>query len=314
MIDRSNSQAFNDAQKYSEFLIENLPEILLPDGFTRDVSDFMDGTTLNIPTVGTVTLQEAAEGVPLTFNAIDSGTVTLSITEYPGDAWFISDEAREDHRRLALLEAARAQESTRAMAEHFETLFLKACDDVQTDADANTINGRAHRIASAETNNIASLDHFIQMKLAFDKARAPQAGRIAIVDPTVEATMNSLTNLVNVSNNPMFEGIVTEGFSQSHKFVRNIFGWDIWTSDLLDKGSKGDGTTTVTNGVANVFMSVASDQHKPIMRAWRRMPKVEGWRDNEERRDKFQATARLGFGGQRADTLGILITDYTKYK
>lgn len=312
-IDRSNSQAFNDAEKYSSFLIENLPEILLPDGFTRDVSDFMDGTTLNIPTVGTVSLQEVAEGVPLTFNAIDSGSVTLQITEYVGDAWFVSDEAREDHARLSLLQSSRAQESTRAMAEHFETLFLKACDDAQTNADPNTINGRAHRIASAETNNVASLDHFIQMKLAFDKSRAPQAGRIAIVDPTVEATLNSLTNLVNVSNNPMFEGIVTEGFSQSHKFVRNIFGWDIWTSDLLDKGSKDDGTTTIANGVANVFMSVASDQSKPIMRAWRRQPSTEGWRDSEERRDKFQVTARLGFGAQRVDTLGILITDYTKY-
>lgn len=312
-IDRSNSQAFNDAQKYSDFLVENLPEILLPDGMTRDVTDFADGTTLNIPTVGTVTLQEGAEGVPLTFNAIDSGTVTLQITDYPGDAWFISDEAREDHRRLALLESARAQESTRAMAEYFETNFLSACNAAQTDADPNTINGQAHRIASAEVNNVAALDHFIAMKLAFDKARVPQAGRIAIVDPTVEATLNSLTNLVNVSNNPMFEGIVTEGFAQSHKFVRNIFGFDIWTSDLLAKGSLGDGTTTVTNGVANVFMSVASDQSKPIMRAWRRMPKTEGWRDHEERRDKFQVTARLGFGAQRADTLGILITDYTNY-
>jgi hypothetical protein len=71
------------------------------------------------------------------------------------------------------------------------------------------------------------------MKLAFDKANAPAGGRIVIVDPVVEATLNSLSNLVNVSNNPMFEGIVTEGFARDHKFRKNIFGWDVYTSNFL---------------------------------------------------------------------------------
>ena len=83
-----NSTAFIAQEIYSRFLVENLPEILLPEGFTRDVSDFSNGDTLNIPTVGSVTLQQASEGVPLTFNAIDSGRVTLSITDFPGDAYF----------------------------------------------------------------------------------------------------------------------------------------------------------------------------------------------------------------------------------
>jgi hypothetical protein len=161
------------------------------------------------------------------------------------------------------------------------------------------------------------------MKLAFDKANAPASGRIAIVDPVVEATLNSLTNIVNVSNNPMFEGMVTEGFARDHKFVRNIFGWDIYTSNFLP-------TLTATEAInassyslandtgeigdkANVFMCVADDSCKPIMHAWRRAPKTEGWRDNEERADKYQVTSRYGLGAQRVDTLGVILTHPTNY-
>jgi len=308
-----NSTAFIEAQQYSDFIVANLPELLLPDSLSRDVSDFQSGTTLNIKTIGSTTIQDVAEGVPITFNAIDTGTVTLAINKYPGDAWYISDELREDGAQIEQLSAMRAMEATRALSEYFETQFLSACNAAQTNGNTNTINGRAHRIVGSGSGNIVALADFVKMKLAFDKARVPAMGRIAIVDPVVEATLNSLSNILAVSDNPMFEGIVTEGFAKQHKFIRNIFGFDIWVSNLLPKGSFGDGSTTETDGVANVFMCVADDQCKPVMRAWRRAPKVEGWRDHEERADKFQVTSRLGFGAQRVDTLGILVTDATNY-
>ena len=168
-----------------------------------------------------------------------------------------------------------------------------------------------------------TISDFIAMKLAFDKANAPANGRIAIVDPIVEATLNSLTNLVNVSNNPMFEGMVTTGFAQTHKFVRNIFGWDVYTSNFLAAKTATEALDASTYGLANdtaeigdkanVFMCVADDSTKPIMHAWRRMPKTEGWRDEESRSDKFQVTSRFGFGAQRLDTLGVIFTDDSTY-
>lgn len=78
----TNTTAFIEAQQYSQFIIENLEPFLLPEIFWRDVSDFQKGTTLNIKTIGDVTLQEAAEDVPLTFNPIDTGNVTLTIADY----------------------------------------------------------------------------------------------------------------------------------------------------------------------------------------------------------------------------------------
>jgi hypothetical protein len=290
------------------------------------VSDFGSGTTLNIKTVGTVTIQDAAEDVPLNFSPIDTGTITLSITDYVGDAWKVSDDLREDGSQVDSLMSMRAMESTRAFGEHHEGRFLSVANLGQTNANLNLVNGRPHRWVAGglnATTRVMSLSDFIAMKLAFDKAGVPAGGRIAIVDPIVEATLNSLQNLVNVSNNPMFEGIVTEGFARDHKFVRNIFGFDVWTSnylpvktatEALNAASYGLANDTAEIGdVANIFMSVADDSTKPVMHAWRRAPKTEGWRDNEERADKYQVTSRFGLGVQRLDTLGVILTSGSTY-
>ena len=320
-----NTNAFIESQQYSQFILENLHDYLLPEGMWRDVTDFGSGTTLNIKTVGSVTIQDAAEDTPLTFSPIDTGTITLAITDYVGDAWKVTDELREDGSQIDTLMAMRAMESTRALGENHETKFLSVANAAQTAAGLNLVNGRPHRwVGSAASNaRTLTLDDFISMKLAFDKANVPAGGRIAVVDPVVEATLNSLQNLVNVSNNPMFEGMVTEGFARDHKFVRNIFGFDVYTSNFLPSltaaeaiNASGYGLTSETAAVgdkANIFMCVADDTCKPIMHAWRRAPQTEGWRDNEERADKFQVTSRFGLGAQRVDTLGVILTHPSNY-
>jgi hypothetical protein len=321
----TNTTAFIEAQQYSQFILENLHDYLLPEGMWRDVTDFGSGTTLNIKTVGTVTIQDAAEDTPLNYSPIDTGTLTLTITDYVGDAWKVSDDLREDGSQVDTLMAMRAMESTRALGENHETRFLSVANAAQTGADLNLVNGRPHRwVGSAASNaRTITLEDFISMKLAFDKANSPAGGRIAIVDPVVEATLNSLTNLVNVSNNPMFEGMVTEGFARDHRFVRNVFGWDVYTSNFLPTltateaiNASSYGLTSETAAVgdkANVFMCVADDTCKPIMHAWRRAPQTEGWRDNEERADKYQVTSRFGLGAQRVDTLGVILTHPSNY-
>lgn len=305
-----NTQAFIDAEVYSSFILENLHDGLLPSSFYRDVSDFGAGTNLNIKTVGSATLQEIDEFTPLVFNPIDTGTVQLQINNFKGDAWSVSNTLREDGTDIDALMAMRAAESTRAFQEEKESNFLRVCNEAQTDADANTINGFAHRIASAETNNIISEDHFADMALAFTKANVPHAGRIAIVDPVVATT---LAKKVGISNDltPFGQMLLEQGFSRDHQAVMHLHGWDIITSNRLDKGDFGDGTTSVTGGVANVFMSILDDQHKPIMLADRRLPTVKGKENQDEDQDEFVVRSRYGIGAQRVDTLGIVITSST---
>lgn len=312
---RANSTAFIEAEQYSAFILRNLEDGMLPGVMSRNVSDFGSGSTLHIKTVGTVTIQDGAEEVPFDYTPIESGEVTLTITDYVGDAWYVTDELREDGAQVEALMSARSSESTRAIQETFETRFLKKCNTSQTNANPNTINGFDHRIASAVatvgSENTITLDHFIRMKLAFDKANVPMSGRVAIVDPVVGATLD---RLVSISRDvtPFGQKILENGFDRDHNFLMNLYGWNIVTSNRLDKGTFSDGTTSVSNAVANVFMCVADDNTKPIMAAWRRLPKVEGERNKDLRRDEFVTSARWGFGTQRVDTLGIVITSAVK--
>lgn len=315
---RANSDAFIEAERYSSFILRNLNDGLLPGTFYRNVTDFGSGSTLHIKTVGTVTIQDGAEDVPFDYTAIESGEVTLTIDNYVGDAWYVTDELKEDGTQVEALMAARAVESTRAVQETFESRFLQRANRAQVDNDPNMINGYAHRRvatgvdATGTPNNTISLADLIYMKLAFDKANVPAGGRVAIVDPATAATFASM---VTVSHDvtPFGQKILENGFDRDHEYVMNLYGWTIITSNRLDRGTFGDGTSTVTDGVANLFMSVADDNTKPMMAAWRRMPRVEGERNKDMRRDEYVTSSRWGWAAQRVDTLGVIITDATAF-
>jgi hypothetical protein len=240
----SNTAAFIEAQQYSQFILANLHDGLLPSTFYRNVSDFPAGTTLNIKVVGAATVQDVEEDKAVTYNPIDTSTVTLAITDYIGDAWYVSDVLRQDGAQIEQLMAMRGVESTRAIQEDFESKFLKVAGiTAQTAGNKNAINGFDHRwVADSGADNSykIGLSDFIDMKLAFDKANVPQAGRIVLVDPVVEATLNKLAGAtVSMDRNPQFQGVLEQGFARDHKFLFNLFGWDIYTSSrLLDHHSR----------------------------------------------------------------------------
>lgn len=309
-----NTTAFIEGQRYSKFILENLNDGLLPQALYRNVTDFQSGTTLNIKTVGTATLQDVQENTPIVYNPIDTGTVQLTITDYVGDAWYITDILRQDGSDIDTLHAMRAVEATRAIQENFESRYFAACNSAQTASSTNAVNGFKHRWVASGTSNVISLDDFADMQLAFDLANVPVGGRIAVVSPRVARTLNGLVSGEAFKNNPFFEGLVRSGFARDHQFVADIFGFQIWTSNRLAGGiSETISARSVTNGVANVFMSIADDNSKPMMSAWRQMPKTEGGRNKNLKRDEYDVTARWGIGAQRIDTLGIVITDDTVY-
>jgi hypothetical protein len=307
----SNTRAFIEAEQYSDFILMNLHDGLLPTTFYRNVADFMHGDTLHIKTIGTVTLQESEEDVPLVYNPIETGEITFTITEYVGDAWKVSDDLREDGNQIESLMANRSVESTRALQERFETDFLETAASAYSGAaDPATINGFAHFIVSSETNNVFSLDHLIDLRLAADKANVPAMGRVFIVDPVVEATLNKNVSITN-DVTQFAANILEKGLANGQRFINNWFGWDIMTSNRLYRGAADDGTTSLADAVYNIGMCILDDQTKPVMGAWRRQPRVEGERDFEHRGDKFQVTSRYGFGLQRVDRLFCVATHPT---
>jgi hypothetical protein len=308
----TNTRAFVESEQFSAFILTNLHDGLLGETFYRNVGDFGSGETLYIKTVGKVTLQEAAEDTPLVYNPIETNEITFTITEYVGDAYYVTDDLREDGTDINRLMAERAAESTRAIQEKFETDFLKTAGAYYATggggaADPNNINGFAHSIPSDGTNNAFKLDQLVKARLAFDKANVPAEGRVFICDPVVEATLNGLVTITH-DVTPFGKDILTSGMASGQRFVMNLYGFDIIISNRLHVADYSDGTTAITAGVGNICMSVMDDQTKPIMAAWRRMPKSEGERNKDRARDEFVTRARWGFGIQRLDTLACLPT------
>lgn len=306
----TNTRAFIEAEQYSDFILMNLHDGLLPESFYRNISDFGSGDTLHIKTVGTVTLQEAAEDTPLIYNPIETGEITMRLTDYVGDAWYVTDDLREDGTNIDMLMAQRSVESTRAFQENFETRFLETIPLAMSAASPYNINGFAHKIVSADANGVMTLDHFLAMRLAFDKANVPAEGRVAIVDPIVEATLSGLVTLTSDITAWPAE-ILEMGLARGQRFIHQIYGWNIITSNRLYTGPANDGTTSIADAVWNIFMCVSDDQTKPVMYALRRAPKAEGERNKDRARDEFVVRSRYGLGVQRLDTAGVVATHRT---
>lgn len=314
----SNTRAFVESEQYSDFILMNLHDGLLPGTFYRDVKDFGSGDTLHIKTIGSVTLQEAAEDTPLTYNPIETGEITFQIKEYRGDAWFVTDDIREDGTDIERLMAERSAESTRAIQETFESDFLATAGAYYATGGAgagspNLINSQPHLIPSTAVNNVFELKQLIKARLAFDKANVPAEGRIFICDPVVEATLNNAVQITS-DISPFAKGLIETGMARGQSFMMRLYGFDIITSNRLHVADYSDGTTPITGGVGNVAMCILDDQTKPIMAAWRRMPKAEGERNKDRARDEFVVRCRYGFGIQRVDTMICLPTNATAFE
>jgi hypothetical protein len=319
MIITSQNRAFIEAEQYSDFILENMHDGLLPSDFYRDVSDFGAGEVLNIKTIGEAQIQEVEEDVALSYSPIETGEVELRITDYVGDGWYVTDKMRQDGAQIDQLLAVRGKEATRAIQEHFESRAFATLNAGQTAANNNSINGFKHRFVATGTNDTLTLEDLIVMRLAFNKAEVPMAGRMAIVDPVVEATLNltySITSGVgDLAANATWQSIAEQGFAREHNFVINLYGWNIVTSNRLPAiADETIDTVQVTDGVANIFMCIADDHCKPLMSAWRQMPRVEGERNKDKQRDEFVQTARWGLGVQRVDTLGVILTSASAIK
>ena len=232
---------------------------------------------------------------------------------------------RQDGAQVEVLTAMRAKEATRALQEYFESKSMDVLYQGALSAfgagGATTVNGFKHFCAASGTNATLSMDDLINMKLAFDKAEIPMAGRMLIVDPVVAASLDHNFNAnFNVNRTPEIMEWMKNGFDRDHQFVTNLFGWNVITSNRLPKpgittSNKTFGDVAAAadaSGVANLFMCIADDQTKSLMAAWRQQPKVEGDRNKDLARDEFVTRARFGFGVQRYDTLGVVLTSGTK--
>lgn len=313
----ANTEALRHSEVWSSQLKETIQETLLGgQKWVRWLSEFPDGDQFTMPSIGEATVRDYTENTPVTFDSLDTGEFTFTIGEYISSGHYITNKAKQDMYYMNELVSKFVPYQARAIEEKVETdIFALAAGGAsggQTASSTNSINGAAHRWIGSGTSESMSVEDFARAAYALRKAHVPDMNRIAIVDPSVGYTLDTMTNIVNVSNNPRWEGIIESGLASGFRFVRNIYGFDVYTTDFLPKSQNetiNAGTSrTTTAGVANIFFSATADI-LPFMGAWRQMPTVEGGYNYSLQREEFVTTARYGLKVWRPENLVVVLTD-----
>jgi hypothetical protein len=310
----ANTEALRRSEVWSSQLKEVIKDALDAKRWVSWLTDFPDGDTFTIPSIGEATVRDYQENQPVKYDALDTGEFQFTISEYVSSGTYITKKAKQDMYYMNQLVSKFVPYQARAIDEKVETdilaLAASGASGGQTASSTNAINGAAHRFVGTGTGEAIAPADFARALYSLKKANMPDNNLIAIVDPSVEYTLNTLTNITNVSNNPKWEGIITSGLASGHRFVKNIFGFDVYVSNYLPRSQNETiGGLTTAAGVANIFFAGAGSDLNPFMGAWRQMPEVDGGFNRDLQREEYVTTARYGLKVYRPENLVVVLTD-----
>ena len=299
---------------WSARLKEILEDELMGTRYVDMITDFPDGDTINIPSIGQAEVNDYSEDASIQYNAMDTGNFTFSITDYKSSATYITEKMKQDSFYMDRLVSAFVPKQSRAIMKSMEVDILKqptpAVASGQTTDDANVINGADHRWIGSGTGETIAVADFAKARYALQMANVPMTNLVAVVHPSVEYELSTLANIVNVSNNPRWEGIVRDGISTGMQFLANIYGFDVYTSQNLhvNTASEAIGGVTAAAGVNNLFFSAAQDV-LPIVGNIRQAPKVDSEFNKDRQREEYVTTCRYGFKFFRPENMVVVVTD-----
>lgn len=309
-----NVSLLTRAEVWSRELKEILRDELMAQTYVRWLQEFPDGDTFKIPSIGQAYVDDYAEDEAIKYRPLDTGQFTFQITEYLSSGTYVTKKAEQDMFYMNELVSRFVPEQERAIMEHVEEAVL-GLQSQQTAGNANTINGAPHRYAAAGASGVMAVQDFARANLSLNKANVSANNRVAIVDPSVAYTIETATQLVGINNNPMFEGIVSTGIATGMRFVRNVYGFDVYTSQRLstivsETLTLGDGTGSASRAgyKANLFFS-ADASVVPFIGAWRQMPEVDTEYNKDFQRTEFVTTARYGVKLYRPENLVTILSN-----
>lgn len=297
---------------WSAQLKKALEDDLLGNRYVRFITDFPDGDTLNIPSIGQAEVLDYVEGNPVKYTSMDTGNFTFSINKYKNSATWISNKMKQDSFYANELVASFVPSQHRALAVAMETDMLSVIPDGQTPNQANTINDAAHRWVASGTNETMDITDFAKAQYALQKANVPLVNLVAIVDPSVGYKLGTLPNAINLSNpTPQWASVVSSGLVTGMRFRLNIFGFDVYESNYLKTGvNETIGGKTSGAGVANLFFSASNSQDQlPIIGLIRQAPTVESEYNKDFQRTEYVTTCRYGFKLYRPENAITVISD-----
>lgn len=311
-----NTDFLTRADVWSNELKDILRDEMQAQKYVRMLDGFPDGDTFHIPTIGETVVRDYSEDAQVVYDPLATGDFTFTVDKYLTSATYITRKAEQDLFYSSQLVSQFVPEMERQIMEHFEATTFASPEAGVAANSAEAWNGIAHRVAGGNAGRI-ELEDFAFARYALKKANVPDRSLVAIVDPSVEFMLNTMTNLVNVSNNPRFEGIVSDGIATGMRFVANVYGFDVYTSNYLKSDIadgallERDGTTaadfSVDNGVANLFFS-ADGSANPFVGAWRQAPQVDYEFNKDYQRHEYVTSARYGVKKFRPEGIVSVIT------
>jgi hypothetical protein len=314
----SNTSFLQRAQVYSSELKDILREEMMAQRYVRMLDGFPDGNTFNIPSIGQAQVDNYSEDSAVTYRPLDTGNFTFSVDKYLSSATYMTKKAEQDTFYSSELMSRFVPEQERAIMEHFETTTLAAPEAGVSANSTEAINSISMRVGSTGTGEVITLKEFAYARYALKKQNVPDSNLVAIVDPSVEYTLNTLSNIVNVSNNPRFEGLVRDGIATGMRFVANVYGFDVYCSNFLPTATDNalpdlaaaNQDYSSTNGVVNLFFS-ADQSVNPFVGAFRQQPQVDYDYNKDFQRHEFVTTARYGVKLYRPENMVRVITKPT---
>lgn len=326
----NTSSPQHDALIRAEFWSNELMDMAMEETMLNNYVEWVDfphGDEFVRPVIGDIDINSYREDEAVKYMPIDSGQFTFKINEYRHSGTYITNKARQDLAYAVQLEASFVPKIQRALMNDLEAYLFRqgqptggvATPHAQIADDSNKIAGYSHRFVGGDvrgTKRVMAVEDFAKANLAMNKIGVPTSSRVAFVDADTAFILETATNLTNFTDNPMFEGIVTSGLTNNKRFIRNIFGFDIYTTEFLPyAGANADGSVETIDGVsvgedatANLLFC-AEAGYSPFIAAWRQPPKVDGEYNKDYQREEYVVTARYGAAPQNRHNLVTVLTD-----
>ena len=296
---------------WSSKLKDVLEAELLGTRWVSMVTDFPDGDTLNIPSIGQMEVMDYVENTPIRYSSMDTGNFTFTVTDYVSSGTYVTDKMLQDSYVMQQVVSQFVPKQSRALMARVEADILAIGPNGQTASDLNTINGAHHRFVASGTNETMTIKDLARVRYALQKANVPMTNLIGIVDESVEYSLANQANVLNLlTPSPQWQGVVHNGMSSGMRFLFNIQGFDIYTSSFLKTNTTSETIDSVTAaaGVNNIFFSAASDV-LPYLMHTRQPARVESKRNIDMQRDEYVTTMRYGVGFFRPENHVTILTD-----
>lgn len=303
---------------YSNEITRMFQDDLFAMRFVRTITDFPDGTTLNIPRLGQAEQLDFAEGQAIKYSKFDTGNFTFQIDQYKYAANSISSKFKRDSFWSSEVEAAFGPEQHRALMKGFEARVFNRANAFQTAANPNLVNNFPHRLIASGTNQVLAFKDFMRAELALRKANVPGRNLVAIVSPETAYQIESQSSITGLlSPIPRWGSVSIDGLVSGFQFKFSVFGWDVYISNYLPTGitetisgtQPGNGTIGSSNGQVNLFFSAEPGNTLPWIAAFRQMPTVYSEFNKDLQQMEYLTICEYGVAIYRPENMVVILTD-----